>query len=220
MSDLAATLKTEFPKQIPMQLWQMEIAAQAQPDKGLRQSVSQSAIGFRLSTADDSRVLQLRREGLAYSHMAPYSDWATFEAEAQPLWKKYREVVSDSKLVRCALRYINRFNIPETKIEIFDYFTLYLKIPAQLPQQDIVGMALTLQMPQSDLNCVAVITQALVEPEKPGHISVVLDIDIFRLGIESWQDADIWTFLAKLRDRKNEIFEACITDRARELIDK
>lgn len=198
----------------------MEIATQGQPDKSLRQSFSQAPIGFRLSKSDDSRVLQLRREGLAYSHMAPYTEWATFRAEAQPLWQQYRGALPDAKLVRCALRYINRVDIPETKIEVYDYFTLYPKIPEQLPQQDVMGMALSLQMPQPDLECVAVINQALVEPVKPGHISIVLDIDVFRLGIETWQDLEVWAFLDKLRDRKNEIFEACITDRTRELIDR
>ena len=81
-------------------------------------------------------------------------------------------------------------------------------------------MAMNLQMPQRDLECVAVINQGLLEPVKPGHISIVLDIDIFRLGIESWQDSEVWTFLDKLRDRKNEILESCITDRTRELIDR
>ena len=81
-------------------------------------------------------------------------------------------------------------------------------------------MALNVQMPQPDLDCMAVINQALSEPVKAGHISVILDIDIFRLGIESWQDSDVWSFLDKLRDRKNEIFECCITDRTRGLIDQ
>ena len=117
----------------------------------------------------------------------------------------------------CA-RYINRIDIPETKIEPYDYFGLYAKVPESLPQQDVIGMTLNLQMPQQDLQCVANLGQALGEPVKAGHISFILDIDIFRLQIEDWDDEATWAFLDKLRDRKNEIFEACITDRTRELI--
>lgn len=220
LQNLADAVKADFPKQAPMQLLQMGIAAQAPPEEGLSQTFSQAKIGFRLSKSDDSRIVQLRREGLAYSHMAPYTEWETFRAEAQPLWQRYRAAIPDAKLARCALRYINRVDIPETKIELYDYFTLYPKIPEQLPQQDVLGMTLSLHMPQPDLECVAVINQALVEPAKPGHISVILDIDVFRLGIEVWQDSEVWAFLDKLRDRKNEIFESCITDRTRELIDR
>ena len=216
---LAESFKPEFPKQAPMRLLQMGVAAQNQAEDAVFAS-SQGVIGYRLSKADDSRVLQVRRDGLAYSHLAPYTEWTTFRAEASPLWKIYRAAVPEAKLARCALRYINRVDIPGAKIEPFDYFTLYPRIPDQLPQQDVIGMAMNLQMPQPDIECVAVLNQALVEPAEPGHISIVFDIDIFRMGIETWQDSQVWAFLDKLRDRKNEIFEACITDRTRELIDR
>ena len=217
---LAESFKPDFPKLTPMRLVQLGVSTQSQPEEALSFTSSEGLFGYRLSKADDSRVLQIRRDGFAYSHMAPYTEWAIFRSEASPLWDKYRAAVRDAKLVRCAVRFINRIDIPATNIEIFDYFTLYPKIPEKLPQQDVMGMAMNLQMPQMDIECVAVINQALADPAKPGHISVVLDIDIFRLGIENWQDSEIWALLDKIRARKNEIFEACITDRTRELIDK
>jgi uncharacterized protein (TIGR04255 family) len=215
---LADSLSPDFPMNAPMQFLEMGIAQQAgQP---VQQTISQSIIGLRLAKADGSRVLQLRNEGFAYSHLAPYTEWPAFKAEAQPLWKRYREACRDAKATRCALRYINRIDIPETRIELHDYFELYPKIPDALPQQDVVGMTLNLQMPQPDLECMVNLGYALVEPVKAGHISFILDIDIFRLQIEGWDDQRIWAFLDRLRDRKNEIFEACITDRTRELIDR
>lgn len=215
---LAESLKTDFPKQTPMQWVQMDISA----EQGRAiQSLSQAVIGLRLAKADDSRILQIRHDALAYSHMAPYSDWATFKAEALPLWQQYRAACPNAKFSRCALRYINRVDIPDSKIEPEDYFGLYLNIPKVLSQQDVIGMELSLQMPQHDLDCVANINQRMIgEPVKPDHISFILDIDVFRRGIENWGDAEVWAFLDKLRERKNEIFEACITPRTRELIDQ
>jgi uncharacterized protein (TIGR04255 family) len=219
LESLVELLKTDFPKRTRMQRVQMGIAAQEGHAVG--HSLSQAVIGSRLAKADDSRILQIRQDGLAYSHMAPYTEWDTFRTEALPLWRQYRTARRDAKPTRCALRYINRVDIPGSKIEPQDYFGLYPNVPKSLPQQDVIGMDLTLQMPQADLDCVANITQAMVtEPVKPGHISFILDIDVFRLGIESWSDDDVWGFLEKLRARKNEIFEACITDRTRELIDR
>ena len=219
LSELADSLKSEFPKQTPMHLVHMGIAHQ-QAGAALSQTFSQANVGFRLAKSDDSRILQVRQDGLAYSHMAPYTDWPTFRAEAEPLWAKYRTICPQSKLVRCALRYINRIDIPGKTIEVFDYFDLYAHIPNRLPSQDVIGGALSVQMPQPDLECVANISQVMSEPVKPDHISFILDVDVFRLGIEAWHDADGWGYLDKLRDRKNQIFEACITDRTRELIDR
>jgi uncharacterized protein (TIGR04255 family) len=219
LDHLAQSLKGDFPKQAPMQRVQMGIAAEQ--GRPIRQSMSQAVVGRRLTRADDSRILQLRHEGWSYSHMAPYTDWSTFKTEALPLWQQYRNACPNAKLTRCALRYINRVDIPDAKIEPSDYFKLYPHIPESLSQQDVIGMQMSLQMPQHDLQCAANISQAMVgEPVSPGHISIILDIDVFRLGIEEWTDAEAWAYLEKLRERKNEIFEGCITNRTRELIDK
>jgi len=219
---LAESLKKDFPKQAPMRLVTLGLAAgdAQQPDASFNQTLSQSQIGYRLANESGGRVLQLRSEGFAYSHLAPYSQWSQFRGEAKPLWDKYKTVYSDAKLARCALRYINRIDIPGTKMELEDYFRLYPKIPETLPHRDIVAMGMNIQIPQEDLQCMAVVIQGLIEPARPGVFSVVLDIDIFRLGIQSWQDTELWEFLDKLRDRKNQIFEGCITDRTRELIDQ
>src|SRR5438445_11168568 len=64
---LAESLKADFPKQAPMQFLEMGVAQQ--PDQTFKQNLSQSIVGFRLSKADGSRVLQIRNEVFAFSHM-------------------------------------------------------------------------------------------------------------------------------------------------------
>lgn len=220
IESLIETLKPDFPKQAPMRMVRMGMTFPGQPEGGLNVSSSEQAIGFRLAKADDSRVLQLRRDGLAYSHMAPYSEWSVFKSEARPLWERYRSTFPDAKLNRCGLRYINRIDVPGKKVELEHYLRLYPEVPKSLPQQDLIGLVMSLQMPQEDIECMAAINQAQVEPAIAGHLSFVLDIDLFRHGIGDWSDSEAWAYFEKLRDRKNVIFEGCITDRTRELIDR
>lgn len=218
LTELATGLKSAFPKQAPMHFFQLGIAHQ--PGNPVQQSLRETPIGYRLTNEAESRVLQLRQDTFVYSHMAPYSDWETFKSEARPLWQQYRTTCAASNLQRCALRYINRIDIPAATIEPEDFFWLYPNVPAELPQQNVIGSSLRLMMPQEDLNCVANIRQRLGDRVTPGHISFVLDIDIFRLDIGDWNDDEVWRFFEDLRNRKNQIFEACITDRTRELFDK
>lgn len=220
LNTLATALKAEFPKQVPMRLVRMGFALPGQPDGGVNLSSSDQPVGVRLTNSDESRVLQVRRDGMAYSHMPPYTEWTIFRSEAQPLWERFRSAFPEAKLARCGLRYINRVDVPGTTVELHDYFRLYPEVPRELPQQDVVGMVMNLQMPQLDLECMAVINQAQTDPAKPGHLSFVFDVDLFRQGVEAWTDSEAWDFFDKLRTRKNEIFEACITDRMRELIDR
>ncbi len=64
-----------------------------------------------------------------------------------------------------------------------------------------------------------IINEALVPRTTPDFISVILDFDLFRQ--QTWQadDEGIWRFVEELRRRKNEVFEASITDKARRLFD-
>jgi len=69
------------------------------------------------------------------------------------------------------------------------------------------------------LHCMLIINQALVPRTNPDFISVILDFDLFRQQIWQADDEDIWRFLEELRHRKNVVFEASITDKARRLFD-
>ena len=74
-----------------------------------------------------------------------------------------------------------------------------------------------LRIPQNDIKSFALINETIVEPAGPGIASVVLDIDIFRTQELPSDEEEIWRFFEILHARKNDVFEACITDRAREL---
>ncbi len=127
LQDLAQALTSKFPLQAPMQLTQFTAAVGSIPGAKLpdgnnvvQPTISQSAVGHRLTNAGKSRVAQLRQDGFAYSHLAPYSKWSPFRAEARELWTRYRALCPGSKLTRCALRYINRIDIPSQKVELED----------------------------------------------------------------------------------------------------
>jgi uncharacterized protein (TIGR04255 family) len=71
---------------------------------------------------------------------------------------------------------------------------------------------------QEDLRGMLILNQALVPPPHPNMASVLLDIDLFREVDVPANEDDLWTFFERLRQRKNEIFEACITEPMKELI--
>jgi len=73
-----------------------------------------------------------------------------------------------------------------------------------------------LQVPQED--CQLIISEAIVPPTNPHTLSVILDFDLFREQIWKSDDDKIWQYLEKLRQLKNVIFEASITDLTRRLI--
>ena len=210
-------LKDKFPTSNPISKIQMEMNPNPNVEDLLLSS-TKSSEGFRLINVENSRIIQAKRDGMTYSHLPPYTEWETFVNEAKDIWRIYTKHCKPSSVIRVGLRYINRVDLPHAKIELEEFFTLYPHVPKTLSQQDIAGMQLQLNMPQNDLNSLAIIQEALVDPAIPSGISLILDIDIFTAIKYQPGSSKIWNLLNKLRTRKNDLFEAFITDKTREII--
>jgi uncharacterized protein (TIGR04255 family) len=177
-------------------------------------------VGIRLSSDSPPRVLQAQQRGFTYSHLAPYTEWETFRDEARPLWNAFVETCRPEAVTRVAVRFVNRIIVKSAKIELVDYFNLYPHLPERIPQ-DVTGMFLQLRMPQDDIapGTLAIVNQTLDEsnPVDAERLAILLDFDVFRLAEYPPSTDEVWALLEKLRTRKNELFEASITDRARDL---
>jgi uncharacterized protein (TIGR04255 family) len=182
----------------------------------LSTSASAEAVGFIFRSADGTRMFQAKRQGFTFNWLAPYPGWDTFFPEAKRLWEEYRRVTRPRGYKRAALRYINRFDFPVQMLLLEDYFRTYPEVSHDLPQV-MDGFFYQFNLPISDIEAAATITQTMVTPREPGHTSVILDIDLFRTGSLP-PGNELWPLFETLRVWKNKIFEACLTDRAREVI--
>ena len=181
-------------------------------------SASSEQTGWRYESDDGKLVWQFRSDGFTISRLTPYDRWGTFQQEAQRLWLAYRESVRPQKLVRLAVRYVNRFDLPGPKVDLKRFFRTSPEVSPAL-SQDLNSFFMQVQISQEDIRSQLVINQTFLPPAREEVVSVVLDIDLFR-GEEVPQDEPaIWDFFEVLHARKNDVFEACITDQARELIE-
>jgi uncharacterized protein (TIGR04255 family) len=172
--------------------------------------------GIRFASGDEKQFFQVHLDGFTLYRLAPYQGWEPFRDEARRLWAIYRQTVHPWKVTRLALRYVNRLDLP-LAAELKDYLRTSPQVSPGLPQ-GVAGFYLQLTIPQPDLKSTLLLREALGPPTAPGGVSVVLDIDLFRSDDVPADEDGIWAFLESLRGRKNEVFEACITDRTREVI--
>ena len=101
-----------------------------------------------------------------------------------------------------------------------DYLRVVPEIPYKFPQRVLSSFLTQVQMPQEDLDCMLIINETLAPHSDNKFVTITLDIDLFRQ--QNWEsgDDDIWNFLEKLRHRKNEVFEASITQKTKEMFGK
>jgi uncharacterized protein (TIGR04255 family) len=173
-------------------------------------------IGLMLRSADGKQVVQVHTSGFTFSRLAPYERWSSVRDEARRLWDLYRNIAKPTKVSRLALRYINRIDIPLPIRDFKDYLNTLPELSPTMPQ-GLAGFFMQLTVPLQDLRATLIVNEAMVPPPGPEVVSVALDIDVFRLDALPADEDGVWALFEELRAKKNQIFEACITDQARRL---
>jgi uncharacterized protein (TIGR04255 family) len=173
-------------------------------------------VGYVFRHKDGRYIHQARTDGFTISQLPKYSSWKDLEREGRRRWALYREVAQPIGISRAALRYVNRIDVAEPLTNIDDYLHTNPHIAAGLPQ-NIDGYFMQVSIPFPKIEGRAIITETIIPPATPGTVSIVLDIDVFKQFLTPVTDDEAWSTLEKIHNLKNEIFEACITDKAREL---
>lgn len=82
----------------------------------------------------------------------------------------------------------------------------------------MLGYIIQATLPLSEAKWTATLTSNLLAPSPvPNCASLLLDIDVFRSEAIPAKDEDMWGLIDQARGIKNAVFEACVTEHAREL---
>lgn len=186
------------------------------PEMHAAATATSQPIGYLYRSVDGVQIYQARTNGYTFSRLAPYPHWLEFSREARRLWDTYRSIAKPSAITRVAVRYVNRIDIPLPLQSFGDYLRTAPQLSPDLPE-GLSGYFMQLTFPLIDIQGEGIINQTIIEPAKPGVVSVVFDIDIFRMVDLPDSEDQLWALLEQLRQMKNRVFEACITDNARRL---
>lgn len=203
--------------QDPERLRLFEGNVQIPPD-GEPEAVFQRLKGFRVSSDDETRVVQFKVDGFAFSRLTPYTNWDDVADEARELWERYARAVEPDTVTRIAVRYINHIRLPHPIREIDEYFTSLPRLPEALPQ--VLSSFLTrVTIFEEEQQFSAHVSHALVDDIDPDRLGVLLDIDAFRQGVLEPDADELWETFESLRAFKNLIFFESITERTAEMFE-
>ncbi len=128
----------------------------------------------------------------------------------------YHNIANPSKIKRIGLRYINRIEIPEAQFDISNYFNLEPKLPDEIPH-NFINLFLRMELPYpSDIGKL-VLTFGSAPVKTTDKFPFILDLDFVTLPNSNiqFEMSDRWVETAHANIET--AFEACITDRLREL---
>lgn len=186
--------------------------------KGLASLASSSKHdGYLFRSTIENKVVQARLDGFTFNKLKPYKNWESLRTEARELWNIYSaEIAHPIKVLRIALRYINKIEIPMPMKEFKEYILTIPEVAPNIPQA-LFHFFMQLVIPNPEIEAIAVITQTIEPVTQNPKIPLIFDIEVFKERDYVDNKEEIWNDFEKLRIFKNEIFFNSITDRAKEL---
>jgi uncharacterized protein (TIGR04255 family) len=213
----ARQLKKQFPVQEQMLAFTIDPA-------NIANSRPPQPRGFKITNADAARVLVMLPETISVIRLPPYTRWEDLLENAKNIWAALKKITGHPPLARLSVRYINRIDIKrpaetrEAPFALAAYFNLGLILPQANIALPLEGFHLNCQLgDQNNLLRSTIQFAAVPSPPLIDHIAFTLDIDVSTVAPLPMRDADMWTLAETLRQRKNAIFEASITDQTRSL---
>ncbi|PYR04634.1 MAG: hypothetical protein DMG00_23040 [Acidobacteria bacterium] len=170
--------------------------------------------GLWLTSADGARIAQFRPNGFTFNNvgLGKYVGGEALLAEALELWSRFFEIVMPATVVRLALRYLNRLDLPFRE---GDDFGMYLTEPPRLsegaPQK--ISAFLSRIVAHDDTGANAIVTQKMDHTGK-FPVEVVVDVDVFFVQELDPSIDNLRGFLEILRSVKNRTFFALLTQEA------
>jgi len=174
--------------------------------------------GRRMSSDDLTEILLLWPLSFSVAQLAPYPGWGIFFDRYSRDWKIWKKATQYRRIVRVGVRFINRIDVPFADngvIEESEYLNVYPALPASLGP--VAGYGVQAQLPMRDIGCNLIINSAAVPSPLIGHNSFLLDFDIYMEESPPQNDENVYELLNQIRVKKNQVFEACVTDRAKEI---
>ena len=173
----------------------------------------QEIVGWVYRT--ETEIAQFRVDGFTFSRIEPYTTWEQVFGEALRLWKVYIDAANPRQVSRLAVRYINRMRLT-SPMGLGHYLEAPPQLPAPIPQV-IREFLSRIYVEDVSRKASAVIVQALEPRVDPTAISLLLDIDAFREVSVAPGDPALPTLFEQLRQLKNDIFFASITENTAEM---
>jgi uncharacterized protein (TIGR04255 family) len=195
----------------------VEVAAAVEPESVSASASRRPHLTFLRST-DGLRLIGCGQGILSVHVLAPYPGWESFIEQAREAVNAMPESVRGTPVEMIAVRYIDRFALPSAGVAFNDFLTVMPAKPVGMPEL-LKGFHVALQTMDPKDGTIAILTVASAPSADDGHPAVIYDLNLQRQGTPICSMADnAWLSIVEdLHVRQRAIFEASITDKAREL---
>ncbi len=220
LSVLGKVVQESFPSQKPRYRFSSNIRFNPEDSSKTSAAGNSTQIGWIWRTAKKERAVQARLDGFSFNRLPIYEGWGKFSSEARDHWNVYRQLASPQFVTSIGLRFINRILIPLPFASFRDYCLLFPDLPKGMPTS-LSEFVMRFAAPSANAAGATSSVTVTFEPPPANNavLPLILDVHVTQSfpAQTAKDDAPIWSAFELLRIEKNVLFEAGITDSARQL---
>jgi uncharacterized protein (TIGR04255 family) len=170
--------------------------------------------GFRFRSQDGRQVLRLTRTAFSFHRLAPYGEWTDLASGASAAWDSVRQRYVPEYVLSVSLRYLNEIPMHPMQ-DLAEYIVLCPNIPPSI-DTGFDEYLLRLALRDRTVPARAEITQIANLKSTPRTLTFDIEVTSDEAEFQP-ESSRLWEQVARLREYKNRIFFASITERCREL---
>jgi len=205
-------VKDSFPKKR-----QISLPALSSEKNNISQPIIPVPPVVHFLSANENTLLQIGPEHLVINMLKPYTSWENFKALILKNLYIYKEIANPKGFRKIGLRYINILEFDKSDIKLRDYLNYHPTAPEQLLLKPHSFFS-RLEIPYE--NDLLILTSGTITPQKTVSLSITLDIDHVMMLPETITFDEVSSWLDSAHTRIEDVFELCITDKARELFEE
>ena len=192
----------------------VQIEVRQSPHEQLSPVVTSQMQGFIFRSPTIPTVHQARRDGYTFSHLAPYENWGSFQAEALAGWAHYREILEPEELHTIAVRFINKLEFPAEGFRWSRYLITPPVSPPELGWKFYGFMHQTFYAVPDSPCVVKVILAPAFGANPEGSVPFVVDIEVTLKEPLASISRELNSVFEEMHDLKNKAFFHLLTKEA------
>lgn len=208
-------VRDAFPKRRQAKVLDVGISAGPETVEGQVRTIDR----MQFLDEEEKALVQVGPRLLAVSHLEPYPSWHEFLPLIKRGFRAYCDVAAPESIHRVGLRYINRIKVPGQRIELKDYLEFRPFVGPDL-LQDVVSFITGIQVPYEDTRDILRLQLTSASVEMPDTLAVILDLDYFLAEPGGVTPDNVFEWVNVAHNHVEEAFEACITDRLRQMFEE
>jgi uncharacterized protein (TIGR04255 family) len=163
-------------------------------------------------TEDKLQFIQIGSNLFAVHGIKPYPTWPVFRERIEKGLSTLKSITEIGIPERLGLRYINRIEIPSSRIDLDEYFEFAPRLGKKLPQE-LIGLhqMVMIQPKDSRDQCRMQLFSTL--PETPGNSAYILDLDYYWLKPKEMEFEQILLWVEEAHTEVKKLFEGCVTSK-------